>query len=211
MTTAHRLAVLAAIAATALAATACTSRSRPITPSSSAPVQSSSVTTGPSSPDGLSTAPSSPEGSAPTATASVTPPPSQSNAASPSHSSGGTDCPTAGLTLTAQRGSGASGQQFATLTFTNTTRTACPLRGFPGVSLRSNNSALGQPAGHATGASATVTLAPGHSATSQLTVDSTCNAASSNAVRVYPPNQTTFVDLPITLRGCSMVVTPVSP
>jgi hypothetical protein len=107
--------------------------------------------------------------------------------------------------------SGAQQQEFALITFTNSSRKACSLFGYPGVSLRLNDALLGAPAQRNPTATPTrVHLAPGAQAKSLLTDFSACQAPLSDSVRVYPPNLATFVDRPTQLRGCRLVIDPVS-
>jgi len=119
-------------------------------------------------------------------------------------------CTSTQLKVRALRGSAAAGQEFALITFTNTRSAVCTLNGFPRVSLRLNNAALGQPAQRSAKTPSTVKLAPGKQAQAAITDFSSCQAPVSNAVRVYPPDQGEFVDLPLSLRGCRVVVDPVT-
>jgi Protein of unknown function (DUF4232) len=83
------------------------------------------------------------------------------------------------------------------------------LTGYPGVSLLVAGAQVGSPAGRSGAAITTVTLAAQASVTSQLTDVTTCNAPLSDSVRIYPPNETDSVVLPVALRACSLTVTPV--
>ncbi|MDP9117047.1 MAG: DUF4232 domain-containing protein [Actinomycetota bacterium] len=119
-------------------------------------------------------------------------------------------CSTSQLTVRVLRGSGAQQQEFALITFTNSSQVPCTLYGYPGVSLRLNGAALAQPAGRTGATPTTVRLAPGAQGQSMLTDYSACQAALSDTVRVYPPNTTAFVDRPLQVRGCQLVVAPVT-
>lgn len=119
-------------------------------------------------------------------------------------------CSTSQLTVRVLRGSGAQQQEFALITFTNSSQVPCTLYGYPGVSLRLNGAALAQSAGRTGAALTTVRLAPGAQGQSMLTDYSACQAPLSDTVRVYPPNTTAFVDRPLQVRGCQLVVAPVT-
>ncbi|MCU1658309.1 MAG: putative secreted protein [Pseudonocardiales bacterium] len=115
------------------------------------------------------------------------------------------------LTVRVLRGSAAQQQEFALITFTNKGTKACSLFGFPGVSLRRANALLGQPADRSPKTPPhTVKLAPGEQAETTITDFSSCQAPLSDTVRVYPPNLREFVDKPLELRGCQIVVDPVT-
>ena len=140
---------------------------------------------------------------APSKTATTTVPPKPTP-------TGPAACTSTQLKVRALRGSAAAGQEFALITFTNTASAACTLFGFPGVSLRLNNALLGRPAERSGKAPSTVTLEPGAQAEAPLTDFSSCQAPVSDTVRVYPPNQRAFVDRPLALRGCRVVIDPVT-
>jgi hypothetical protein len=108
------------------------------------------------------------------------------------------------------RGSGAQQQEFASVFFTNKGSAPCTMFGFPGVSLRLADRLLGQPATRENVAAQTVRLAPGGRAQADITDYSSCQAPLSDTVRVYPPNATQFVDLPLDIRGCTITVKPVA-
>jgi hypothetical protein len=122
----------------------------------------------------------------------------------------GAACGSADLTASVLRGSGAGQTQFATVQFTNRSTRTCTLTGFPGVSLYLTGQALGAPAERSTSASLTVSLLPGTVASAGVTDYSSCDAPTSDTIRVYAPNLTTYVDLPLGLRGCRLVVDPVT-
>ena len=104
-----------------------------------------------------------------------------------------------GVWVAVSRGNGAAGSVFFPLQFTNLSRHACAMRGFPGVSaIDRTGHQLGSPAGwDHTRPVRTVILAPG--ATAHVTLrysDATvatspgCHPVSSMfELRVYPPNQ----------------------
>ena len=119
-------------------------------------------------------------------------------------------CPTAALGIRAIRGSGAAGHQFAFIQFTNNSGTACTLTGYPGVQLLAGGQPLGAPAARSGKAVRTVSIAPGASVTAGITDDSSCNAALSDSVQVFPPNRTEKIVLKLALRGCALQVDPVA-
>jgi hypothetical protein len=102
-----------------------------------------------------------------------------------------------------------------TIDFTNTSSAACTLYGYPGVSLVSSSHAqIGLAAKRTTSAPVKViTLAPGATGTAQLQIadalnfpTATCGPAQAADLRVYPPNQTAAVFLPVTSKGCAQPV-----
>ena len=113
------------------------------------------------------------------------------------------------LQVRALRGSGAAGHQFAFLRFTNISASSCSLTGFPGVQLQHAGAPLGSPAQRTNTPIHRVQIAPGDSVTAQLVDDSTCNAAISDTVQVFPPNRTEKFVVPLALRGCSLHIDPV--
>lgn len=119
-------------------------------------------------------------------------------------------CTAAQLKVGVERGSAAAGQEFAVVTFANTGPTTCTISGFPGVSLRLNHALLGAAAQRSAKAASTVTLKPGAQAEANVTDFSSCQAPVSDTVRVYAPNQRAFTDLPLSLRGCRVVIDPVT-
>jgi hypothetical protein len=112
-------------------------------------------------------------------------------------------CTAPALGVTVQRGSGAAGQQFATIQFLNKSSAICSLTGYPGVVLLANGARLGQPATRTGKPVTRLDLGPGTVATAQLTNVSTCNGLNSDSVQVIPPNLSTTVVLPLRFRGCN--------
>jgi hypothetical protein len=139
--------------------------------------------------------------SAPPATPRPTPKPTPAGPAT---------CTTSQLKLGVLEGSGAAGQEFAQLTFTNNSAVSCAMFGFPGVSLRLHGALVGKPAQRSRTAPRSVLLTPGAQGKVTVTDFSSCQAPVSDTVRVYPPDQTAFVDLPLALRACRVVVDPVT-
>jgi Protein of unknown function (DUF4232) len=201
----------ATIALTAACGTSAKSSSAPVT--SAAPASSTAASsTSPASPS--VSVPQSPSASSsrPTAASSSAPTKPPSTSATPSQSSPATTaegCQASALKVEALRGSGAAGHQYAFLQFTNTSATACSLTGFPGVQLRVAGAALGKPATRSDKVVATVKLAPGTSAIARLVDASTCQAAKSDSVQVFPPNLPEKFLVPLSIRGCALTIDPV--
>ncbi|HET9967083.1 MAG TPA: DUF4232 domain-containing protein [Streptosporangiaceae bacterium] len=118
-----------------------------------------------------------------------------------------------GAWVAVTQGNGAAGSIFYPLQFTNLSRHACALRGFPGVSAISRNGhQLGSPAGwDHTRPVRTVVLAPGATAHAILRYsDATvatapgCHPVSSMfELRVYPPNQRQATFAAFSMEACS--------
>jgi hypothetical protein len=99
------------------------------------------------------------------------------------------------------------------LEFTNTGTTACTLDGFPGVAaVNADGAQIGSPAtwNHVIAPSAVVLAPAGGTAHVILqTVDvanyppSTCDPTPAIELRIYPPNQTSSVDLGIAFEACA--------
>ena len=111
-------------------------------------------------------------------------------------------CLASQLTATLGGGAGGSaGHQNPYLVLTNKGSTPCTLKGYPGVSFvgNGNGTQLGAAATRDAGGIAvtTVTVAPGASAHSQLSIANagnydaaTCSPKVADGLRVYPPDQT---------------------
>jgi Protein of unknown function (DUF4232) len=108
-------------------------------------------------------------------------------------------------------GDGFAGGVNYQLELSNTSRHACSLYGYPGVSaLGSGGHQLGSAAGrdHAE-RNRLVTLSPGATAHSVVQIadvsvftSSTCGPATAVALRVYPPGATRSLQVPFTFRAC---------
>jgi hypothetical protein len=103
-----------------------------------------------------------------------------------------------GVWVATDQSQGAAGTIYTPLEFTNLSRRACTLRGFPGVSaISSSGQQLGSPAAwDNTVKATTVRLAPGSSAYAMLAysdvVTGNCpkpNQITAFELRIYPPNQ----------------------
>jgi hypothetical protein len=127
-------------------------------------------------------------------------------------------CLTSQLSATLGAGAGGgAGHQFPFLVLTNTGTTACTVTGYPGVSFvgNGNGTQIGAPADRdAAGIPvAAITLAPGQSAHSQLSIATagnydaaTCQPLPIDGIRVYPPNQTSALFVATTaFTGCANV------
>lgn len=112
-----------------------------------------------------------------------------------------TSCRTAGLTVTLDGGQagGAAGSMYIPVDFTNSSRSACGLLGYPGVSfVTARGAQLGAAATrNEQFGSVQVNLAPGRSAHVWLQVAqaqnypaSSCQPASASGLRIYPPGNT---------------------
>ncbi len=104
------------------------------------------------------------------------------------------------------RGSGALGQQFATIVLTNTGQISCWLVGYPAVRLRAKGTYLGAPAAPARSNRPVLKLAPVSRAEARLHGPTTCNAALSDTVRISAPGQSTFTDVALVMRGCALII-----
>jgi len=170
------------------ALTACSSSSSSSTPSSSpsTPVPASSAT-----------------GSAPSPSASPT-------------AVGAPACANGTLQVKLGESEGYAGGVDVPIDFTNTSGASCTLFGYPGVSLLSSTHAqigLAAKRGNTVPPLKVITLAPGATATAQLQIadalnfpTATCSPAQATDLRVYPPNQTAAVLLPVQSKGCAKPV-----
>lgn len=136
-------------------------------------------------------------------------------------------CATNSLKITTADQQGAAGSTLINVVFENTSNEPCSMRGFPGVSLVTNNNGtqLGKPAKRETGApDEAVKLAPGASGVAGLKISNPgvmdpeqCKPQQADGLRVYPPEQTKAAYVPMKgLEGCSgdvefLSVQPVGP
>jgi uncharacterized protein DUF4232 len=118
-----------------------------------------------------------------------------------------------GAWVAVTQGNGAAGSIFYPLQFTNLSRHACAMRGFPGVSaIDRNGHQLGSPAGwdHVVPVR-TVVLAPGATAhtilrwsDAEVTTAPGCHPVNSTfELRVYPPGQRQATFAAFDLEACS--------
>lgn len=135
----------------------------------------------------------------------------------------GSGCSTPALSITIAQGGGGAGSTFATLSFTNRGASSCTLTGYPGVAYLggSDRHQVGAPAVRSTGgAPVTVRLASGARATAALRQGnphiypaSDCHPVPVNGLRIYPPNQTSSIDvaLPAGTDACAARQLPGGP
>jgi hypothetical protein len=122
-------------------------------------------------------------------------------------------CSAAGLVVWLNTtGDGTAGSIYYTLEFTNLSRRACTLTGYPGVSaINLAGHRIGAPASRDTAYGArAVTLGAGASATATLRIvdsanfpTSACGPVRAAGLRVYPPNQTASKIVPFPFRACA--------
>jgi hypothetical protein len=115
------------------------------------------------------------------------------------------------LTASGVRGGAYQGREIAGVLFTNSSSSACTVRGYPFAQLRYKGNPLGKPAKDDPGKVRTIRLAPGKAAQSQLTAVTTCQAPISDHVRVVVPDTSTPKDIALQLRGCSLSIDPLEP
>jgi hypothetical protein len=126
-------------------------------------------------------------------------------------------CTPGGLRVTAGYSQGATQHAIYDLSFTNVSRTACTLQGYPGVSLRTAGNSSGRALGSSRplimpgpGPATTVTLAPGRRALALLGIaetvmftGSSCDPVVAHWLKVYPPQLSRAVYVPIRALTCS--------
>ena len=150
---------------------------------------------------------------APAKTVTVTITPKSSVTPAPSSSSGPSQCTTTDLRLAVGAANGAAGTIYYPLDFTNTSRSACTMYGYPGVAFVSSpgGSQVGAAAGRRSSTTpALVTLEPGATAHATLAVSdvligNNClgHQVQVNWVQVYPPDQYSALDAPLSRQGCA--------
>jgi hypothetical protein len=111
-------------------------------------------------------------------------------------------CATAQLTVTIGAPNGTAGHINFEIAFRNDAASPCVLNGFPGVSfLDAAGHQTGDPAARNRLTPTPVTIAPGASAYAHLAKNDLgnppCAAAPATALRVYPPNERAYVDIPL--------------
>ncbi|PLC12003.1 hypothetical protein AUQ48_06875 [Kocuria flava] len=114
------------------------------------------------------------------------------------------------LDVAAAPAGGAAGSVWVELTVTNTGPDPCRVAGYPGVSFVDGTGAqIGAAAERDTGVPGTGgTLAPGGSATAalrigQAAVHAGCEARPAAGLRVYPPENTSSVVVPLPVQACA--------
>jgi hypothetical protein len=132
----------------------------------------------------------------------------------PSSTGAGSTCATTDLkvTLVTSGGGAAAGSTFYPLNFTNVSTSSCVLDGYPGASfVTPSGGPIGSPADRNPGVTpAPVTLAPGATAHATLQVvdaqnysAATCDPVTAHWLRIYPPGQTTAVEVSFTTLVCA--------
>jgi hypothetical protein len=121
-------------------------------------------------------------------------------------------CTTGQLRVTTGQRTGAMGSVQVQLVFTNRGERACVTAGYPGVSFVTGDQGrqVGSAASRQGGGYQSVTLAPGgtaHAAFRYPQVGNlpggTCRPTTVRGLRVYPPDQTAAVFVPLAVRACS--------
>jgi hypothetical protein len=126
-------------------------------------------------------------------------------------------CTPADLRVTAAYNQSATQHAIYDLTFTNVSRTACNLKGYPGVSLVTAGNSAGRQIGssrplimQSPGPVKTVTLAPGQRALALLGVAETvmftgasCNPVAAHWLKACPPRLHHAAYLPVKAHTCS--------
>jgi hypothetical protein len=157
-----------------------------------------------------------------TSTTVAAPPPSTSAATtSPAAAGGGggepgaghtAECKPANLKLSLSGSDGAAGHFFQALRFTNVSKVACVIVGFPGVSYVTGDKGtqVGAPAQRDGAKGAQITLHPGQVASAVISETdigvfdpSECKPTTTRGLRVYPPDSTASMFIAQTGRGCA--------
>ncbi len=201
--TLHVLPVVATTGALVLALAGCGGSSGTSASSGTSTASTSTTSTTPSS------TMSSPTGSA--SSTQVSDSSSSDESSSQSSVSATTTCRSSQLTARLGRADGAAGSVYVPIVLTNTGST-CAIKGYPGVSLVRSGSQIGAAAERDASVSPTrIVLAAGRSATATLRITqtgnfdtTTCQPRKATAIRVYPPDQTSAIDIATTAyTGCA--------
>jgi hypothetical protein len=127
-------------------------------------------------------------------------------------------CATTALTASMGPGNGAAGSTYYPIEFTNSSSVTCSLYGYPGVSFVAGSGAqVGMAATEdPTYPRQLVMLPPGSTAHAELRVTdalnyspSTCQPASVNRLRIFPPGQTTPLYISFTAMACMSTSVPI--
>jgi hypothetical protein len=133
-------------------------------------------------------------------------------------------CATSALRVSLGPANGAAGTVFYPLTFVNTSKLGCTLRGYPGVSaVTSSGKQIGSPASGIPSSFKTVTLQPGKAQSAVVGIVETgnfspsqCAPVTAAGLKVFPPNQSKAMTIKKTFSTCSgttvisLTVRPVS-
>jgi hypothetical protein len=121
-------------------------------------------------------------------------------------------CHTGDLKLSLGEGEGAAGTAYVPLIFKNVSDRTCTLYGFPGVSWVAGDDGhqVNVPFARTDAAKSTITLAAGAVAHATLATHDVgfydaaqCQAVSVRGYRVYPPDETTSIFVPLATKACS--------
>jgi len=196
----------------ALPAAACGGSPQPPAQSTPAVVASTSVATSSTATSTASTTTNS------TPSSTITPPPSSAAVTSgPPPATGGNTlsaCSTSELSLAQAENYSAHGQIDIVFTLTNEASTPCTLTGYPGVSfLNGAGSQVGPDATRHQSPEPAVTLAPNaRAAFQEVDPQAACpDSPRGTQIRVFPPNQTASLSLPVQVYVCRPSITAVSP
>lgn len=124
-------------------------------------------------------------------------------------------CATSALKVSLGPANGTAGTVYYPLQFVNKSKTACTLRGYPGVAaVTSAGKQIGNPASRVQSKIGTVALAPGtqHSASVGIVETgnfsaSKCAPVTAAGLKVFPPNQSKSVTLNKKFSTCSSTIT----
>jgi hypothetical protein len=183
---------------------------------------STTVAPAPSAPASVATPPSAAATAPPAAQPAQQPAeaPTKDPAAVTAHTSRTPECKSSGLKLSLVGDGAATSHDFWTLKFTNAGSRSCVIVGFPGVSYVAGDKGVqvGQPAVREGHIGQQITLAPGHFASTVIdavAVDvfpsATCHKTSVRGFRVYPPDETASMYIPLPHGGEGCTSTPPSP
>ena len=122
---------------------------------------------------------------------------------SPTYGSAGTRCHTSELRASVGRNDPGAGQENFPLVLTNRSQRTCTLHGYPGAAfVDASGKQLGPDPERSSGTPATLTLAPGQSASAGLTFSnpqvSGARSATPAALLVTPPDERNFLKVPWT-------------
>ncbi|MFC0115876.1 DUF4232 domain-containing protein [Kibdelosporangium aridum] len=121
-------------------------------------------------------------------------------------------CKSANLKLSVRGGEGAAGTIYRDLVFTNASSAPCTIQGFPGVSYVTgdNGQQVGEPAVRVGTKGAAIKLAPGQSAVAPVGFTqiqnydpAVCKPTEVRGLRVYPPQETASMFVPLAGTGCA--------
>lgn len=138
---------------------------------------------------------------------------STKQASTSTQQAGTSRCHTADLKLSLGQGDGAAGTTYAPLIFKNVSGRTCTLYGFPGVSWVAGNDGHQVNAGfdRTDAAKSTITLAPGALGHATLATHDVgfydaaqCKPVSVRGYRVYPPDETKSIFVPLATKACSV-------